>query len=273
MNLDMLLALLCEDPSAPLDVAEAALLIARDEYPTLDIESELAELTAMAYELRPRLRGPLSSRVAALARYLFHEQGFEGDLRDYYDPRNSYLNEVLIRRTGLPISLSILAMGVGARAGLTVAGVGLPGQFIAQAVLDDAEVLFDPFNGGRVLTIAQCEALVEEVAGTPFTATPEAMAAVTGGAIVQRILTNLKGSYLRRRDFGRAARVIGRLRQLCPEDILQSRDLGVSLLQAGRPGAAIDELEAYVNSEPPPIDRTSVQELLMQARSEVARWN
>jgi regulator of sirC expression with transglutaminase-like and TPR domain len=211
--------------------------------------------------------------VAALARYLFHEQGFEGNERDYYDPRNSYLNEVLIHRSGLPISLSILAMAVAGRAGLTVVGVGLPGHFIAKAILDEQEVLFDPYHGGRTLTPAQCEALVEEVVGTRFTATPEALAAVPPGHIVLRVLTNLKGAYLRRRDFPRASRIIRRLRRLRPDDVSQRRDLGAALLQSGRAGAAIDELEAYLGGEPPPEDARSVRELLTQAQSEVARWN
>src|SRR4051812_10003543 len=271
MNLDTALTLLSETPAAPFDLAELALLIARDEYPSLDVESELAELDAMAHELRPRLLGPLASRVASLSRYLFHEQGFEGDQRDYYDPLNSYLNQVLIRRVGLPISLSILAVGVGTRAGLQVSGVGLPGHFVAKANLDGHEVIFDPFHGGRLLTTEQCEALVEEVVGTPFVATPEAREAVPAGQVAQRILTNLKGSYLRLRDFARAARVIGRIRQLCPDDVTQRRDLGVSLLQAGRPGRAIDELSAYLDVEP--MDADAVREILEQAREEVARWN
>ena len=102
-------------------------------------------------------------------------------------------------------------------------------------------------------------------------ATPEALEAVTAGQVAQRILTNLKGSYLRLRDFARAARVIGRIRQLCPDDVTQRRDLGVSLLQAGRPGRAIDELSAYLGVEP--MDADAVRELLEQAREEVARWN
>src|SRR4029077_13286002 len=137
---------------------------------------------------RPRLRGPLPARVRALSRYLFHEQGFRGNESDYYDPRNSYLNEVLIHRTGLPISLSILAMGVAGRAGLEVVGVGLPGHFIAKALLDGQEVLFDPFHAGRLLSVAECEALVEQVVGVSFKATPDALAAVSPGYIVGRIL-------------------------------------------------------------------------------------
>jgi regulator of sirC expression with transglutaminase-like and TPR domain len=273
MNLDTALSLLEKDPAAPLDVAEVALLVARDEYPTLDVEAELAEFAAMAHQLRRRLRGSLEARVRALARYLFHELGFQGNDSDYYDPRNSYLNEVLIHHSGLPISLSILAMAVGQRAGLEVVGVGLPGHFIAKAVLAGREVLFDPFHGGRILSAAECEALVEEVVGVRFSATAEALAAVPPGAIVLRILNNLKGAYLRRRDFTRAARVIRRLRQLCPADRSQRRDLGASLLQAGRPGAAIDELQAYLADDPPPMDSGGVRDLLRQAQAEVARWN
>src|SRR5262249_11093788 len=119
----------------------------------------------------------------------------------------------------------------------------------------------------------QCEELVEEVVGTKFKVTPQALAAVPPGTILLRILTNLKGAYLRRRDFPRAARVIRRLCRLQPDDLGQRRDLGAALLQAGRASDAIDELEAYLGSDPPPIDSRSVRELLRQAQAEVARWN
>src|SRR5262249_14246110 len=153
-------------------------------------------------------------------------------------PRNSYLNQALDRRTGLPITLSVVAMAVGTRAGLAVVGVGLPGHFVAKAVGADDEVLFDPFHGGRRLTVEDCENLVHQVTGTAFRATPENLRAELPGRIVYRMLGNLKGVYLRQNDFGRAARVIGRLRQLAPDDMLQQRDLGVSLLHAGQPGQA-----------------------------------
>ena len=273
MNLDTALPLLADDPSADFDLAELALAVARDEYPNLDLEAELAELAGLARELKPRLKGGLRARVEALCRYLFHEMGLEGNTQDYYDPRNSYLNEVLTRRTGLPISLSVIAVAIGTRAGLNVAGVGLPGHFIAKAFERGQEVYFDPFHGGRLLSPADCEALVEQVAGTTFQATPDALSAVAVGHVVQRILTNLKGSYLRLREFAKAGRIIGRLIQLCPGDVTQRRDMGAVLLQAGRPGQAIDHLEAYLGGDPPPEDHRSVGELLGQARGEVAQWN
>src|SRR5436305_6455522 len=178
MSLDEVLPRLACDPTADVDLAELALLLAREEHADLDVESTLAELAAMAHDVRPRLRGPLAARLAALTRYLFHELGFRGNLLNYYDPRNSYFNEVLDRRTGIPITLSVLAVAVGARAGLTVQGVGLPGHFIAKAVAPDQEdVLFDPFHAGRLLTPPQCKVLVEQVTGVRFHATAESLAA------------------------------------------------------------------------------------------------
>src|SRR6266542_1355102 len=160
LQLDTALERLARDPAAPLDLAEIALLLARDEFPFLDVEAHLNELTAMAREARPYLRGHLAHRVQGLCRYLFHEMGFRGDTRDYYDPRNSYLNAVLERRLGIPITLAAVTMAIGQRAGLTIAGVGLPGHFIVKAIDPRQEILIDPFHGGRVLSLTDCENLV-----------------------------------------------------------------------------------------------------------------
>jgi regulator of sirC expression with transglutaminase-like and TPR domain len=273
MNLETTLTVLADNPSAPLDLAEVALALARDEYPTLDVEAYLAELNGMAHEARPLLRGSLEQKVRGLCRSLFHDGGFRGNQRDYYDPRNSYLNDVIDRRTGIPITLCAVVMSVGQRAGLEVAGVGLPGHFVVKAVKGNEEILFDPFHGGRILTTEQCEGLVERVVGIPFQATPESLAAITLGPMVLRMLTNLKGVYLRQGDFPRAVRVIGRLCQLSPNDMLQRRDLGAALLHAGQPGSAIDHLAAYLQTVPAPEDAEAVRRLIGQARGAVARWN
>jgi regulator of sirC expression with transglutaminase-like and TPR domain len=273
MNLDAALALLARDPAAPLDLAELALLLARDEYSDLDVEAYLSELAGMAHEARRYLRGSLETRVTGLCRYLFHDMGFRGNTQEYYDARNSYLNQVLDLRTGIPITLSAVVLAVGRRAGLEVEGVGLPGHFVTKAVAGGREVLFDPFHGGRRLTATDCENLVQQVTGMPFKATPATLQAVPLGLIVGRILTNLKGVYLRQEDYRRAIRVLERLRQLNPNDALQRRDLGVSLLHAGQPGRAIDHLTAYLTSFPDAGDAKSVRQCLDRARSEVARWN
>src|SRR5207248_8045816 len=157
MDLDVALAQLAHNTVAPLDMAELALRLACDEYANLDVEAYLSELTGMAHEAKTYLRGSLEARVFGLCRYLFHEMGFRGNVQDYYDPRNSYLNEVLDRRTGLPITLSVLAMAIGRRAGLLIAGIGLPGHFVALAEADGEGFLFDPFHGGRQVTPTDCE--------------------------------------------------------------------------------------------------------------------
>src|SRR5437870_5207633 len=238
------------DATAPLDIAELALCLSRDEYANLDVEAYLSELTGMDHEAKTYLRGSLEARVFGLCRYLFHDMGFRGNVQDYYDPRNSYQNEVLDRRTGLPITLSVVAMAIGQRAGLPIAGIGLPGHFVAMASTNGQEILFDPFHGGRQLTLADCENLVQQVTGMPFQATPEQLRPVPLRMLVIRLLTNLKGVYLQQEDFVRAARVIERLRQLSPYDPVQRRDLGVSLVHAGQPGRAVDHLAAYLTASP-----------------------
>jgi regulator of sirC expression with transglutaminase-like and TPR domain len=273
MNLDGALTLLASDPAAPLDLAELALLLAGDEYPDLDAEAHLGELAAMAHEARRYLRGPLEAQVSGLCRYLFHDMGFRGNVQDYYDPRNSYLNDVLDRRTGIPITLSAVAIAVGTRAGLDVAGVGLPGHFIARARAGGREVLFDPFHGGRRLDPEQCERLVEQTTGQPFRMTPEHLRPVCLGDTVLRMLTNLKVIYLRGGDTARAIRVLERLRQLRPDDLLQRRDLGIALLQDDRAGLAIDHLAAYLAEAAGAPDAETIKQLLSQARTAVARWN
>lgn len=273
MNLDLALSLLAHTPDSPLDLAEVALLLARDEYASLDVEAYLSELDGMAHEARGQLRGSLSQQVKGLCRYLFHDMGFRGNQQDYYNARNSYLNDVLDRRTGIPITLAAVAMAVGQRSGLEVVGVGLPGHFVAKAVVENEEVLFDPFHGGRLLTPEKCRLLVEQVTGMSFEVNEEALRAVPLGAIMLRMLNNLKGVYLCTGDYPRAARIIERLRQLNPQDPLQRRDLGATLVQAGQAGRAIDHLQAYLQASPKAGDADTVKQLLRQAQASVARWN
>jgi regulator of sirC expression with transglutaminase-like and TPR domain len=273
MDVDAALTQLSHDPAAPLDLAELALGLARDEYPSLDVEGYLAEIDAMAREVRQACPGGLAANLAALCRYLFHDLGFHGNDNAYYDPRNSYLNDVLDLRLGIPITLSAVAIAVGRRAGLRIEGIGLPGHFIARIVGDGRDILFDPFHGGRSLSEEECAALVEQATGAPFQLTPEALAGIALGPMVQRMLVNLKGAYLRLADFRRAVRVIERLRQLDPGDVQLLRDLGGALMQAGKPGRAIDHLAGYLDAVPEAADADLVRQVLEQARSVVARWN
>ena len=203
------------------------------------------------------MSGDLERRVAGLSQFLFDDLRFRGNVQDYYSPDNSYLNRVLDRRLGLPITLSVVTMAVAARAGLTVHGVGLPGHFVAKAVDGQEEVIFDPFHGGQVLTPCDCELLVQQVTGKPFAATRQVLQPLPLGVLARRMLTNLKSAYLRRGDFLRAIRTIGRIRQLVPDDANERRDLGICLVHAGQPGPAIDLLTEYLDIAPqgPDVDK------------------
>jgi regulator of sirC expression with transglutaminase-like and TPR domain len=274
MDLDTTLAALAADPASPVDLGELALHLARDEYPDLDLPGYLNRLDDLADTLRPRLGPSLSGNAVELTHFLFEEEGFAGNAEDYYDARNSYLNDVLDRKLGLPITLSVLASAIGERTGLIVAGIGLPGHFIAKLVGDDGEeVLFDPFHGGQFLDPGACEALVTAVTGRPFALTADALAATPPGHIAARMLNNLKATYLKDGDFARAARVMERLVQLEPGNHIQHRDLGVSLVHAGKPGRAIDHLKHYLERVPDATDAAEVRDFLHTATREVARWN
>jgi regulator of sirC expression with transglutaminase-like and TPR domain len=273
MNLDDALELLSRSPEAPLDIAELTLGLAKDEFPELDVEAHLGELSSMAHEARRYMGGNLVAKVAGLCRYLFHDMGFHGNVKEYYDPRNSYLNLVLERRTGIPITLSALTMAVGWRAGLRVEGVGLPGHFIVKAVAGDEEVLIDPFHGGRVLVDTDCENLVRQVTGVTFEVSPLALKAVPVGLIVQRMLANLKGIYLRSEDYPRGLRIMERLHQLNPQDVALRRDLGRTLVKTGRFGKAIDHLRFYLEQAPEAEDFKKIDKILKNAERRVAEGN
>lgn len=273
MTLDDILTLLKKEPDAPLDIAEIALLLAKEEYSELDVEAHLGEINSLAHEAKHYIRGAGEVQVKGLCRYLFHELGFRGNTSNYYDPDNSYFNMVMERRTGIPISLSVVAMSIGSRLGMNISGVGLPGHFIAKATVGGDEFLFDPFHGGRQLTEQDCEILVSQISGIQFQLQPEHLQAVPLGFIVQRMLNNLKVIYLGQEDYRRGIRIIERLRQLDPENLLHRRDLGACFLRNQQPGKALDHLRAYVEDSPNAQDKESVVKLIDDAKSELARWN
>jgi regulator of sirC expression with transglutaminase-like and TPR domain len=273
MELDAALLLLSKRPKAPVDVAEVALRLACDEYPDLDVEAGLGELTGMAHEAGRYLKGDLETRVRGLCRYLFHDMGFRGNAKNYYDPRNSYLNQVLERRTGIPITLAAVFQAVGQRAGLDVEGVGLPGHFIAKVKGTGQEVFVDCFHGGRLLTLTDCEHVVRQATGLPFLASPLALEGMPPGLIITRMLNNLRKIYLEAEDHRRAARVLRRLLQLQPRDPSVHRDLGAALVRLEKYGKAIDHLSFYLDQAAEAEDIEAVRKTLNSAKAQVAKWN
>lgn len=273
MNLDVVLTDLARDPTANVDVAEIALYLAKDEYPQLDVAAYLDQLRDLARDAKSHLSGDIVEQTHGLCRYLFHQLGYHGNAKDYYDPRNSYLSDVMDRLTGIPITLSLVTIAIGRRAGLPLEGVGLPGHFVVQCMHTTSPILIDPFHGGRTLTLDQAEAMVARVTGVEVPIASLELWSVPPALFLQRLLNNLRGIYLKADDPRRAARVLGRLHQLNPTDAHVRRDLGLCLVQLHRVGPAIDHLTTYLNAAPEAEDAEAVNRMLQRAKREVGRWN
>ncbi len=172
-----------------------------------------------------------------LAQFLFDELGFSGNASDYTDPRNSYLNEVLERRLGIPISLSVLYIEIARRIGIRAEGVGLPGHFIVRVNMKQGEVIYlDPFHGGHALTEEDCRTRVATVTGGVLPFHESFLNPVQSRYILTRMLNNLKNFYASANDHPRAAKVIERLLVLNPDDVTEMRNLGVLYGQMGNAG-------------------------------------
>lgn len=238
-----------DGPEASIDLGEASLLIALDAYPDLDVDAYLARLDALAAPLAQRIdpAAPLPAWVEAVNGHLFGEEGFRGNEADYYDPRNSYLNEVLDRRLGIPITLSVVYLEVARRIGLDAVGVGLPGHFVLEARRGDQTMLLDPFHGGVPLDVEDCARLVEETHGSGFPFSEDLLVPVPKRAILGRILNNLKMIYLRSGDAERAWPVVEKMVHLQPDSPIDRRDRGLLAHRLNRFALARDDLRFYLD--------------------------
>jgi len=199
-------------PENRLDLGRACLLIAGEEYPGLDMLRYVAKLEAMAAAVRPGVTttdDPIT-KIEHLNRYLFEERGFRGNAREYYDPRNSFLNDVLDRRLGIPITLSVVYMEVGRRLSMPLHGVGMPGHFIMKYVDAEQEIYIDPFSKGRILSRTACEELLQDIYGEPVPFQETFLASVSKKQILSRILMNLKAIYVHTKDYLKALSVVER---------------------------------------------------------------
>lgn len=235
-------------PEPEIDLALAALLVAREEYPSLDVYAYLRRLDEMAAEVRDRIgaeRHPLTV-VAGLSRYLFGELGFGGTEEEYFDPRSSYLNDVMDRQKGIPLSLSLVYMEVARRAGFEVFGVGLPGHFIVKHPHPFGEIFVDPFSGGAVLSPEECAAKVEQIYNGAVTFQPFMLGSVTKRQILSRAIHNLKTIYVAARSHAKALAMVELLLKLAPWDLDEIRDRGMLRYHLGDLCGAVADLETYL---------------------------
>ena len=257
------------------DLVRVNLEIARDAYPDLDDGEVLARIDVLADRVRDRcpVGGNARAVIGQINWVLFVEEGFRGNTEDYFDPRNSYLNEVIGRKLGLPISLSVLYRDVARRVGLALACVNLPMHFLLKVAGRDEPLFVDPYHEGRVLDLAECERFLGNLACHLVRLSPEEYSACDASVTVARMLRNLKAIYLERKDYGSALPVVRRLAALHLDDLREQRDWGMVSLQANRPGEALGPLTRYVEAKPDASDAQAVRALLKSARREVAIRN
>lgn len=256
-------------------LAEGALWIAAEAHPGLDVQHWLARLDALGHRAVEGVTAAMDVDAAAMAvaRFVFQEEGFRGNVEDYYDPRNSFLDDVLDRRLGIPITLSVVYLAVAARAGLEAAGVGLPGHFIVRAERRGRHRLLDPFHGGAPLDLAGCEALVTRVhpGGGPFDA--RWLAPATTRQILVRMLSNLKAAYSALGDWTRALAAVERIVLLVPDALDALRDRGTLHARLGHGPAAVRDWEAYLQRAPEAPDARGVRDRLRMLRQVHATRN
>ncbi|HLF01498.1 MAG TPA: transglutaminase-like domain-containing protein [Anaerolineales bacterium] len=262
--------------STPPGLARAALLFAREiAYPDLRPSEYLAQLDRWVGSVRIHLHSTdtVLTRVGHLSDYLFGTLGLKGNHADYTDPRNSYLNEVMTRRLGLPISLSAIFIEVGARIGLKVDGVGLPGHFIVGVQAEAGRYFFDPFNGGVEVTEDDAAHLVRQSVGPAESFNPTWLNATPPRDIIARMLSNLRNGYVEREMWPEAVAVIERLRQTQPGVLGHVRDLGLAHLRQNARRQAVNLLEDYLARAPDSPDSPMVKEALASVLNNYARWN
>jgi regulator of sirC expression with transglutaminase-like and TPR domain len=269
--MEALRAALAEAPDTRLDVA--ALDIASIEAPDLDPRPFLGLLDRLASDLAARVRPGTDGQQFVLAanRYLFEELGFHGNEIDYNDPRNSCLNHVLDRRTGIPIALSVVYIELARRLGRPVFGIGLPGHFIIQ--YDDGEysTFIDPFHSGRLLSVEDCLQLAKARTGTEADA--NALAPVSTRYILVRILNNLRSAYFRLKRFEKMIAVTDVLLEGFPHNADYYKARGFARLRLRQFSGARSDLEMYLKYTPDAPDRPQITEQLSAIHRWLARVN
>lgn len=258
-------------PDDAIDLGQAALLIARQEYPDLEVDRYLGLLDDMGAELGARLRGGegATSRIAHLNRFLFDDLGFRGNAEDFYDPRNSFLNDVLDRRTGIPISLSTVYLEVGRRCGFPLAGVSFPGHFLVRytGVETGVELLVDPFNRGLLLTPDDCRRRLQAMFGGDVAFRPDLLRRARNREILERMLGNLRQIWEKTSDIRRALGAQNMLLILRPDSPSHLRDRGLLHGRAVLLAQAAADLEAYLAAAPRAPDAEEIRSQIVRLKA------
>ena len=260
-----------QQPDECIDLGKAALYIAQEEYPDLEPKEYLNVLDRMAEELSVRLptsRYPLLI-IQNINQYLYDELGFNGNNNDYYDPRNSFLNEVIDRRVGIPISLSLVYLEIARRIDFPMVGIGMPGHFLIRPNFEEMEIFVDTFNRGEIIFPQDCQDRLNQIYKQNVIFQPEYLAAVSKRQFLARILNNLKIIYVHQQELEKALAAVERKLLLFPDVPIELRDRGLLLFQLGYFSQAIRDLENYLEIVPDSQDVSTIRSLLSELRKSI----
>lgn len=262
-----------DDAAFPLD--RVALTLAMEEYPDLDLMEYLKRLDTLAARAEVLVGRDCSPAgiIESINEILFVQEGLRGNSEDYYNPRNYYLNEVLDRKLGIPITLSVVYMEVAKRIGFSIAGVGFPEHFLVKHVAPDHEIIIDPFNMGRILTMKDCQEMLDKTGDSKATMNPSMLQPMENRAIITRILYNLKGIYEQNEQDYEALAVIEKILMLNPGTPSELRDRGLLYMQAGLFSKALSDLQRYLAHSIAPRDLSSIEKHIQTLRDIVCAVN
>jgi len=269
------LAQLADDAIPLLDTA---LLIARDEYPDLDADACREQMAGHVRAINAKLPTDrtLAQSLQAINRHLFEDSGYAGNHDDYFDPRNSYLNEVLNRRLGIPITLAVIQMEVTRRLGLDMDGISFPGHFLVRVAAPDGLIVLDPFNRGRPLAAEELRQRASEHLDGLMPDDSQLLSILEPAShrdILTRMLQNLKAVYSERGEWDRVARTCDRALQLCPDRSSELRDRGMAYRALGYHAGARADLTRYLAMNPDGDDESEVRDALIEAGAGRTRLN
>lgn len=253
-------AALVEKPEVEIDLVEAALLIARTAFPKLSVSDCTERLDRWAEHLRKGLGDSPSAGdiLIHLNRILFEEEGFRGDRQNYYDPQNSFLNRVLERKMGIPITLSLIYSEVGRRAGFPVHGIALPGHFIAGLLHASGTLFIDPFNRGQILTEKECQERIEARSGRSAVLDSSWKTPATKKAILRRMLRNLKAIYRHLNQDLQSFEMIQWILAVDPDAPAELKERGLLYEAMGNDAFAVRDLEHYLEVAPTSDDNDQI---------------
>ncbi len=251
-----------------MDLARAFLLVAKEEYPQLSVELYLARLDQLAEEVKDRLADETAPLIvlSEVVDTLYRRRKFNGNREAYYDPRNSFLNDVLDRGTGVPLTLGVVLLEVGWRLGLPLEGVSFPGHFLIRFNGEAMDLLLDPFDGGKARFEDEAQELLDRVYGGMVRLQDAFMKTADRRNMIVRLLTNLKGVYVNVGDNKRALAAVERILMVTPTAPAENRTRGVLLARLGRRDEAAEQLERYLRVSPSAADSQTVSAMLKDLR-------